>query len=176
MWLYFDVFMCKLRGKCLITYLLWETNDILHMEHELQFFQMRKLSPREVKGSFYVIVSNSQKVDGKVEPKGVQGWLCLLQAFHLCFFSCPTRKYRDFVWYSPFSSWAGLCTELNGRLLEADRALLFLRRLEITKTESLRACLCQWMRRLASAPGTQWRQQKGSTQTDISLPSMPSSI
>lgn len=26
-------------------------------------FQMRKLSPREVKGSFYVTVSNSQKVD-----------------------------------------------------------------------------------------------------------------
>ena len=131
-------------------------------------FPMRKLSPREVEGSFYVTVSNSQKADRKEHQMDrLQGWLYLLQTFLLFFFSrgalgilesccsCPTLQHKDCVWCSSFSSCV-FCvfSELKGGVLGVDMASLFLRGLsKLPRQECLRDCSCQQMRIFKSALG-----------------------
>lgn len=69
--------------KChLITDLLLETNEVSIYSMSYNIFKMRKLSPREMKRSFYVTVSNSQKGDGREHQMDrLQGWLYPLQTF-----------------------------------------------------------------------------------------------
>lgn len=69
--------------KChLITDLLLEKNEVPIYSTSYNIFQMRKLSPREMKRNFYVTVSNSQKGDGREHQMDrLQDWLYLLQTF-----------------------------------------------------------------------------------------------
>lgn len=86
-------------------------------------FPMRKLSPREVEGSFYVTVSNSQKADGR-EPQmdRLQGWLYLLQTFLL--FQRGSGHLKELLFMSHTAA-QGLCVVLI--FFQLNRSLCLLR-------------------------------------------------